>query len=216
MMMSCIMKGFALAQTQHTNPKRAQFIENSVQIRETFNFAHPEEILTAVQVHAGHWYGSMLWDLYGEKAGQVFRSWSTCVKLTWGLPRSTHTFLVEGLLARNFFTVKQQLVGRYVNFFRALLSSRSPEVRIVASMAGRCVRSTTGNNLSKIQRETGLDPWVTPAWKVRAAVPRAEVPVSDGWRAQYLTKLIWAKREMKTTLKDTSDVDDLIDGLCST
>ena len=77
MMMSCIMKGFALAQTQHTNPKRAQFIENSVQIRETFNFANPEEILTAVQVHAGHRYGSMLWDLYGEKAGQVFRSWST-------------------------------------------------------------------------------------------------------------------------------------------
>ena len=56
------------------NMKRAQFIENSVQIRETFNFANPEEILSAVQVYAGHWYGAMLWELYGEKGGQVYRS----------------------------------------------------------------------------------------------------------------------------------------------
>ena len=197
------------------NMKRAQFIENSVQIRETFHFANPEEILSAVQVYAGHWYGAMLWDLYGEKAGQVYRSWSTTVKLAWDLPRSTHTFLVEGLLARNFFTVKQQLVGRFVNFFLGLQQSRSSEVRVVASMAGRCVRSTTGRNLIQIERETGLDPWLTPAWKIRAAVPRADVPVSEGWRAQYLTKLIWARMEMKTKVEDTADVDNLIDSLCS-
>ena len=37
------------------NMKRAEFIENSVQIRETFYFANPEEILIAVHVYAGHW-----------------------------------------------------------------------------------------------------------------------------------------------------------------
>ena len=42
------------------NMKRAQFIENSVQIRETFNFANPEEIVSAVHVYVGHWYGAML------------------------------------------------------------------------------------------------------------------------------------------------------------
>ena len=143
----------------------------------------------------------------------MYRSWSTSVKLAWDLPRSTHTFLMEGLLARNFFTVKQELVGRFVNFFLGLQRSRSPEVRVVASMAGRCVRSTTGKNLVQIERDTGLDPWVTPAWKVRAAVPREEVPMREGWRAQYLTKLIWARREMMTNVEDTTELDSLIDSL---
>ena len=82
-------------------------------------------------------------------------------------------------------------------------------------MSGRCVRSTTGKNLMQIERDTGLDPWVTPAWKVRATVPRAEVPVSEGWRAQYLNKLIWARREMMTKVEDTTELYSLIDSLCS-
>ena len=54
--------------------KRAQFIETSVQIQETFAFAKPVEILKAVHTYAGHWYGSMLWDLFGEKADQIYKS----------------------------------------------------------------------------------------------------------------------------------------------
>ena len=77
------------------NIKRAQFIECSVKIQESFGFARPNEILQAIHTYAGHWYGSMLWDLFGEKAGQIYRSWSTAVKLTWDVPRSTHTFLVH-------------------------------------------------------------------------------------------------------------------------
>ena len=51
------------------NIKRAQFIKTAVQIQEKFSFANPAEIIQAVQTHAGHWYGSMLWDLTGEKEG---------------------------------------------------------------------------------------------------------------------------------------------------
>ena len=85
------------------NIKRSEYIETASQIQDTFSFARPEEILKAVQVYAGPYYGAMLWDLFSEKVGQVYRSWNTSVKLAWGLPRSTHTFLVENVLARNFF-----------------------------------------------------------------------------------------------------------------
>ena len=82
--------------------KRAEFIETSVQIRETFGFARPEKILRAVHVYGGHWYGAMLWDLYGDKANRVYHAWSTCVKLTWDVPRSPHTYLVEDVFAKDF------------------------------------------------------------------------------------------------------------------
>ena len=157
----------------------------------------------------------MLWDLYGDKVGQLCRSWNISVKTAWSLPRSTHTFIVENLLARDFLTVKQQLVGRFVNFFKSLLLSKSPEVKMMANIAGRCARSTTGKNLLNIQIKTSLDPWVTPARKVRAAVEKSSVPVNEKWRLQYLMKLIEARQEMKATSENTDDVTTLIDSLCS-
>ena len=151
--------GFNLLYTLEydVNIKKAQFVETAIDIQNTFKFARPQKIIKAVQVYAGHWYGSMLWDLYGEKGGQLCRAWNTSVKTAWGLPGSTHTFIVENLLARDLLTVKQQLVGRFVTFFRSLLLSISPEVRVVANIVGRCARSTTGSNLMRIERETLLD-----------------------------------------------------------
>ena len=87
---------------------------------------------------------------------------------------------------------------------------------MVANLAGRCARSTTGKNLIQIGIDTGLDPWVTQGWKVRAAVPRSEVPEGDGWRQQYLGKLIGARQQMEVGCEDTSEVDILIESLCST
>ena len=50
--------------------KRAQFIDKSTEIRETFAFASPVEILRAVKVFAGDLYGAMLWRLGGALAQQ--------------------------------------------------------------------------------------------------------------------------------------------------
>jgi hypothetical protein len=157
----------------------------------------------------------MLWDLFGEKAGQLYNSWSTSVKLTWDVPRSTHTFIVDNLLAAEFFTVKQQLIGRYVNFFNGLLKSLSPEVKIVASMVARCARSTTGKNMMNIERETRLDPWTCKAWNVRNQVKRAGLPMGEGWRLHYLSKLLVARKELETMCQNVEEINLLIESLCS-
>ena len=96
--------------------KRGAFIENSTEIREMFSFAHPNQVLSAVQTYAGHFYGSMLWDLFGDMAGQVYRSWNTCVKLAWSIPRSSHNYFVDGL-ADHLPSVRKKLICQYVNYF---------------------------------------------------------------------------------------------------
>ena len=90
--------------------KRMQFISKSTDIREMFDFAHPTQVLETVSIYTVHFYGAMLWDLYGKEAGKVYRSWNTCVKLAWQVPRSTHTYLVENLLALELPSVKQKLL----------------------------------------------------------------------------------------------------------
>ena len=157
----------------------------------------------------------MLWDLNGEMAGQVYRSWSTCVKEAWKVPRSTHTFIVDNLLAANLFSAKQQLAGRYVNYVHGLLNSKSPEVKTVVNMVGRCARSNTGKNLMNLERETGIDPWRNKGWKVRDMVKRCEVPQKDKWRLNYLGKLIKARNEMKEMGEHFEEIISLIESLCS-
>ena len=51
-----------------TSIKRAEFIRKSSDIRETFFFASPVEVVHAVKVIAGDLYEGNLWQLRGDKA----------------------------------------------------------------------------------------------------------------------------------------------------
>ena len=89
--------------------KRAKFINTSSDIIDIFRFAHPDQVLRAISLYCGHCYGSMLWDLSSELAGQFFISWKTSVKIAWRVPRGTHTYLVNHLFAINHSSFREQL-----------------------------------------------------------------------------------------------------------
>ena len=146
-----------------TNVKRAQFIEKSIEVREMFSFAYPDQILKAIDTYAAHFYGSMLWDLYGNGANKVFRTWNTCVKLSWKIPRWTHNYFVEHLLTPKLSSIRKRTLCQYLGFFRKLLQSSSPEIQLLANTVGRDSGSVTAANLRNIEHEFGKDPWVTTA-----------------------------------------------------
>ena len=55
--------------------KKAQFISNSLEVREMFSFASPAEVLRTLKVYTCSLYGSNLWELGGDMANQVFNAW---------------------------------------------------------------------------------------------------------------------------------------------
>ena len=195
--------------------KRAQFINESIEIRDTFSFAQPEQVLQAIKVYCGHYYGSMLWELDGDMVGQYCRAWNTCVKLTYGVPRSTHTYLVENLLAKKFIPVRTELMSRFVQFYCSLLQSPSKEVQTMAIMVKNDARTTTARNLEFIQKESGLDFTNLTANGVRSAVPRTPIPENMEWTVSLLPKLLKQRREIENTFLDTSFISISIDSLCS-
>ena len=79
--------------------KRARFIDKTVELREVFSFALPSQVIRAVQIYASDCYGVMLYDLASQSSESYFKAWNTCVKLTWDVPRSTYTYIVENTLA---------------------------------------------------------------------------------------------------------------------
>ena len=49
--------------------KKAIFISQSVDVRQTFHFASLVEVISALKVYCSSFYGCMLWDLGGDAAG---------------------------------------------------------------------------------------------------------------------------------------------------
>ena len=123
------------------NRARAKFIDKTVDVREQFAFALPRQQLQMIQILCCDGYGSMLWELQSNKAEQLFKCWNTAVKLVWGVPRSTFTYLVEGHLAGGQMSLRNQILSRYSGFFRGLLSSPSREVRLLARLVKSDPRS---------------------------------------------------------------------------
>ena len=123
--------------------KRAKFIDKTVGLRDQLSFAKPEQVIKAAEVYCCDGYGSMLWELESDTAEQYFKAWNTFVKLTFEVPRSTFTYLVEGYLAKDFVSLRNQILGRYPSFFQKLLKSPSKEIRLLANIVGRDPRSNT-------------------------------------------------------------------------
>ena len=158
----------------------------------------------------------MLWDLYGEVAGQVYRSWNTCVKLVWNLPRSTHSFFVDNLLAEGFPSVRKKILSQYVSFLQRLRKSVSNEVRIMSYIAAADIRSTTGRNSHNLTQEFQIDPWTSSPGVLKSKYSFCEVPDVDSWRLPLLTTLLKQRYDLNACGEDTDTVDGLIESLCST
>ena len=126
--------------------KRATFISRSTEVRETFQFARPTEVLNAVMLYCCDYYGSMLWDFRGEAATMFFNSMKTCVKLAYHVPRQTRTFIVNHLLARDLVSAREEIMSRFTGFVNKLASSPCREVRVMAALTIHVEESGIGKS----------------------------------------------------------------------
>ena len=194
--------------------KSAQFIDKSVEIRSMFGFAAPADVLQALKTYCSDFYGSMLWDLGGDKAAMVYSAWDTAVKLTWSCPKWTRTYILQNVLASNVTSAKTDILARYSKFCKGLQSSVCQEVKILYNLVSRDLQSTTARNLRLVRDIAGLDP--------RTACPRqlknilhsnslVDIPPQDAWRLRYLQSLLGELQLAKQLAKE--DINSYIQGL---
>ena len=150
-------------------------------------------------------------------SGQVYRSWNTCVKLVWDLPRSTHNYLVEQTLAKDFSSVRKRILLQYASFLQRLGKSVSDEIRVMSRIVVVDVQSVTGKNCYNMVNEFNLDPWTQPATSSSFAkqYKMYETPAQDTWRSSLLLSLMKEKYDMDVTGEDVETISGLIESLCS-
>ena len=196
---------------------RGKFISKTMDIREELSFAHPEQVMQAIQLLCTDAYGSMLWKLNSPGAESFFKSWNTCVKLVHGIPRNTFTYLVEGYFASGQTSLRNQILSRYPGFFRGLLLSPSKEVRFLAKVVSTDPRSSTCLNLRYLSQMTGLTkPEFMSSARIRNALPMKDVPDDEKWRLGLFTSLKKLKTEKYHKVEDYQHICAMMDSLCST
>ena len=104
--------------------------------------------MKAGQVYCTDAYGFMLYDLSSQASQSFYKSWNTFVKLAWGVPLDTYTYLVENCLAENFVPLRKQICTRYVSFFNKLFTSSSKEIRHLARIVAHDAKSRVYRTLS--------------------------------------------------------------------
>ena len=75
--------------------KRAQFIDCSMKIQETFQFTHPMEQILAVEKYCTSVYSSNLYNFNDEEFGMICTAWKTGINLAWGVHCGCHTYLLQ-------------------------------------------------------------------------------------------------------------------------
>ena len=119
---------------QDCREKRAQFIDSAVKIREMFHFAHPSEVISAIDKYCCNWYGSSLWCLRSSAVESICSSWKTAVKLAWNVDRACHGYFVTHVLAPSYRPLKASLLSRFHNFWLSMLESPSIEYQLMARL----------------------------------------------------------------------------------
>jgi hypothetical protein len=99
--------------------------------------------------------------------------------MAWDVPRATHTYLVDNLLAGGLPRIRSSVLDRYVKFYHSLRRSNSLALRVMASISAINIRSGTGSNLFHIKKETKLDPTSDMMYKAKQAILdiKADIPM---------------------------------------
>ena len=180
------------------------------------NFAGPDMVLKAHDIHCCDAYGSMLWKLRSKGAESFFKAWNTAVKLTYRVPRSTYTYLVEGFLAQDHISMRNQVLGRYKGFLQGLMKSPSPEVQLLVRVAVKTPGSTTWDNVKYVEELTGLNPRYNSSSQIKEALPVQNVPEAEHWRLGLLSTLLNQRSQQYENQINQEQTSALIDSLCST
>ena len=150
----------------------------------------------------------MLWDLFGDMAGPgiLVSSW---FEMCQG-------YFVEYLLAKDFCSAREKILGQYVSFLKRLGKSVSKEVRVLRSIAIHDVRSFTGNNCHNLAKEFSTDPLRVSAGQLHRTYSHYDVPAEDTWRISMLDTMLKQRYEMSACGEDLDTLAGLIESLCST
>lgn len=178
-----------------------------------FSYTDPKIKIRIFNIFATSFYGSGLWDLTSNDVERIFKSWNVAVRLAFGVPPTTHRYLIEYMSGA--LHPKTMLSGRYTKFVNSLCTSSKVEVALLANMAVQDNRTVMGKTVSKLKQE--LNSQVLTPNMIKENLKYFPVPQDEKWRLPFLDELLSVEANASTIDEcfSPSDVKLMISSLCT-
>ena len=135
--------------------RRAEFVGKLHALRQELGNQNPDVFMSLVYIYLSSMYGSSLWDLYSEAAGQLYSTWNVLIKQTYNLPFPTHRYISQEMFSKPHIRIC--LLKRFVKFFGKLKTSNKPQVVHLFQLQKSDCRSTFGLNCFNLCREVNVE-----------------------------------------------------------
>lgn len=194
--------------------KRAQFINKAIELDQEFYFANDVTRLRVNDIFNTSFYGSQLWNLFGNESQRLEKSWNVALRVFLRMPRNSHKYFIEPLSGQPH--LKYKLLKKFVNFVNSIKTSDKKILRNTLQSVMYDCRSTTGNNLRKTMLLlNGYDVNCVSKKDIERLV-YDPIPVSDEWKVEFAKEIIDIKNN-RLVLQDFSnkELNGIMEQICT-
>ena len=168
--------------------KAAQYVGRNIDLNQEFSFAHPATKIKVNQIYNSHFYGSQLWNLFGQGALRMESTYNKSIKVMLDLPHATHRNLIEPLTGNKH--VKLILIRRYLGFMDKIINSDKAALKMLLTEAKKDVRSITGSNFRNIMLLLGKTSVDDITMSDSSSLSYHELELREKWKISPIRKLL--------------------------
>ena len=192
--LGCKLTNTAGALTDDLMEKRAVFINKVNELNQEFHFAHPTTKIGVNNIFNSYFYGSTLWDLFGNEATRLEKSWNVAQRIMLGLPRNAHRYFIEPLSDTPH--IMHSLFKRYIKFINAVRTSKKMILRAIFQTTNDDCRSNTGANLRHMMKLTKKSKIVDMKQSDFDKLTYNKIPEGENWKIASAAELIQLKNNV--------------------
>ena len=178
-------------------------------MRQEFGSKDPIVYLQLVSTYLTSFYGSNLWDLYGETANRFYKSWNIMVRYMFDIPRETHKYLIEPISQTTHLNIK--LIKRFINFSKMLSKCQKPRIKFLQKIQKSDYRSTFGRNYQNVCKEAEAEDIELVDLSLITYEP---IPLVEQWRPSVILELLEIRSGRLTTDLSSEEIGILINTIC--
>ena len=168
--------------------KKRSFIGRYHSLCQLLKQKHPSVYMKLIGIYLCDFYGSNLWDLFGDAVDNLYIAWNQMIRFVFGLPCNSHRYLIAPISDTSH--LKTKLTDRFIKFHEMVKCNDKPIVQNLFKFQAKDVRSVFGKNVFNIcnsSQKVSLE-----------SVSRGDVkyhPISndDSWKLPLIKELILLK-----------------------
>ena len=193
--------------------KRAIFIQRNIELNQEFRFADPETKYHLNNIYNMSFYGSSLWDLFGDEIDSLLKTFNKSIRILWDIPLETHRYLIEPLCGKPH--LKFLLFKRFLNFKQQIFKSSKIAVKHLYSICEKDCGSLTGRNLTRIMLLCGKSSVSSLEVNDLCALQYSALPEGEEWRLGLTKELIDVRlNRMDLPGFSSNEISDLLRIAC--